>query len=72
MMFARNDLVFLQTENAELNAQLTSVRNTRPVSARLSSQLEKFRHGNFLCQDVFLIRLYSCLELSQTCHESLC
>jgi predicted nuclease with TOPRIM domain len=34
----------LEAENAQLNSQLSLVRNTRPVSARLSSQLDKFRH----------------------------
>lgn len=37
--------VSLQAENNQLTAQLSLVQNTCPSSARLSSQLEKFRHG---------------------------
>ncbi|CAF2678634.1 unnamed protein product [Rotaria sp. Silwood2] len=35
----------LETENSQLNAELAFVRNNRPLSVRLPSQLESFRHG---------------------------
>ncbi|CAF1331758.1 unnamed protein product [Rotaria sordida] len=34
----------LETENSQLNAELSFIRNNRPLSIRLSSQLEQYRH----------------------------
>jgi len=45
--FSESILFFFQAENAQLNSQLSLIRNTRPISARLSSQLDKFRHGKY-------------------------
>ncbi|CAF1209061.1 unnamed protein product [Rotaria sp. Silwood1] len=34
----------LETENSQLNAELSFLRNNRPLSVHMSSQLEPFRH----------------------------
>ena len=57
----------LEVENTQLNAQLSLARNTS-----LSSQLDKFRHGNCHLHSSSINPYSFPLDLAQTCHESLC
>ncbi|CAM4802356.1 unnamed protein product [Rotaria magnacalcarata] len=54
----------LETENSQLNAELSFVRINRPLSTRLSSQIDQFRHGQIVTE--FLHGLYMQSSLTKS------